>query len=98
MNYPVTLLCRNPGTTPEKRMEQALMCAAIDGYTDATGELSRFITKLYREKDPLAATVHKALNPLIEQQTQHYSRLVAELNDEIPKGENHDGKMDNGAT
>lgn len=34
MNLPVTLLCKNPGSTPEKRMEQALMCATIDGYTD----------------------------------------------------------------
>jgi len=91
MNLPVTLLCKNPAETQEKRMEQALMCAAIDGYTDATAELSRFITKLYREKDPNAATIHRALKPLIEQQDEHYSRLVAELNDEIPKGAENNG-------
>ena len=31
MDLPVTLLCRNPSTNKDKRMEQALYCALIEG-------------------------------------------------------------------
>lgn len=80
MDLPATLLCKNPGATREKRLEQALMCAAIDGYTDATAELSCFITRLYRDKDPMASTVHRTLKPLIEIQDRHYKTMVEVLN------------------
>lgn len=82
MNLPVTLLCENPSQDKEKRTEQALICAAIDGYTDATGELSRFITKLYQSKDPNATLVYQTLKPLVARQNHHYNALCAELNDQ----------------
>ena len=81
MDVPVTLLCRNPSNDPGRRMEQGLQCAMIEGYTDAA-ELSRFISKLYREKDPNARLVHEMLKPLIRRQDEHYRKLVAELNGE----------------
>jgi len=79
MNLPVTLLCKNPSQDKDKRMEQALLCAAIDGYTDATAELSRFISKLYQSKNPNTSLVHKTLKPLIARQNHHYGALCAEL-------------------
>lgn len=85
MEVPVTLLCKNPSSDPEKRMEQAIMCAIIEGYTDATAEISKFISKLYREKDPNASLIHDALKPLMHQQNERYSRLVSELNGECRK-------------
>lgn len=55
MNLPVTLLCKNPGSTPEKRMEQALMCATIDGYMDNT-TATAIITQLREISDTLKIT------------------------------------------
>ena len=81
MYFPVTLLCRNPAEDPDKRLEQALMCAEIDGYTDATAELSKFICKLYREKNENAHLIHTILKPLIDQQNKRYNDLCDELND-----------------
>jgi hypothetical protein len=80
MNCPVTLLCKNPAEDKEKRMEQAFMCAVIDGYTDATAELSKFICKLYREKNENASIVYETLKQLVDQQNKHYDALCDELN------------------
>lgn len=81
MDCPVTLLCRNPSSNPSKRIEQGIMCAIIDGYTDATAELSRFICKLYREKNPNASLIYNTLKPLVEQQNARYDQLCNELNE-----------------
>lgn len=81
MYCPVTLLCKNPSEDKKKRMEQALMCATIDGYTDATAELSRFVCKLYREKDPNASLIYHTLQPLIKEQDENYDKLCKELNE-----------------
>lgn len=80
MNLPVTLLCKNPSEDKDKRIEQALMCAAIDGYTDATAQLSKFICKLYRDKDPNASLIYNTLKPLVKQQDECYNKLCDELN------------------
>lgn len=82
MDLPVTLLCRNPSTNKDKRMEQALYCALIEGYTDAAAELSRYIVSLYRQNHPAAYLVSKVLEPLRSKQNQRYNRLVGELNDD----------------
>lgn len=80
MNCPVTLLCKNPSDNQEKRMEQALLCAVIDGYTDATAQLSKFICKLYQDKDPNARLIYNTLQPLVKQQNKYYDELCDELN------------------
>lgn len=84
IEMPVTLLCKNPSKNQERRIQQMLMCAAIDGYTDATSELSKFISKLYREKNPNASVVYHALQPLIDKQNEHYNQLCNELNEIEP--------------
>lgn len=80
MDLPVTLLCREPSNKKDERMEQALYCALIEGYTDATAELSRFITKLYQQNNPDVYLVSKVLRPLRAKQSERYNQLVAELN------------------
>lgn len=85
MDVPVTLLCKKPSENKEKRMEQALYCALIEGYTNATAELSRFITKLYQDGDANAPLLYHMLEPLRKMQDETFNRLVAELNDE-PSG------------
>lgn len=80
MECPVTLLCKNPSDDPSKRVEQGIMCAIIEGYTDATAELSRYVCKLYREKNPDASLVYNMLKPLVEQQNGRYNQMCDELN------------------
>lgn len=84
IEMPVTLLCKNPSKNKEKRIHQLVMCAVIDGYTDATSELSKFITKLYREKNPNASVVYRTLQPLFDKQNEHYNELCKELNEIEP--------------
>lgn len=81
MNLPVTLLCKNPSEDKEKRIEQAILCAVIDGYTDATAQLSKFICKLYQDKNPNASLIYNTLKPLVEQQNKYYDKLCDELNE-----------------
>jgi hypothetical protein len=81
------ILIKNPSvndiekefTTEQKRVIYTA-CAMIDGYTDATAELSRYITKLYRSKDENANIIYNSLKPLQEQQNKYYNELVEELN------------------
>lgn len=56
MNCPVTLLCKNPAEDEGKRMEQALICAMIEGYTDATLDGSYKPTNIEIKYDELDIT------------------------------------------
>lgn len=71
----------NEAQTKEGRMMQVNHAAYIDGYTSATGELSRYITKLWTIDKAVASTVHGALNALRNQQNESYSTMVERLND-----------------
>jgi len=67
--------------TSEGRQIQSAQAAYIDGYTSATGELSRFISYLYKTDKAKAAIVHEALKPLSELQDQSYNVMCDRLND-----------------
>jgi len=71
----------NEAVTSEGRQIQSAHAAFIDGYTSATGELSRFITHLYKTDKATAAIVHTALKPLCELQDKSYTVMCDRLND-----------------
>lgn len=83
MNPACLLLIKNgnEAQTNDGRLVQTVHAAFIDGYTSATGELSRFISYLYQTDKATAAIVHKALKPLIELQNQSYNAMCDGLND-----------------
>lgn len=66
--------------TEQGRVNQMCQCAMIDGYLTANGEVSRFISKLYREKNPNASIINAALQPLFAEQTKKYGKMTDELN------------------
>ncbi|OQA48403.1 MAG: hypothetical protein BWY46_01410 [Firmicutes bacterium ADurb.Bin300] len=79
--YP-NLLIREPSKDEKVRKAQYALAWQIDGYTDATAELSRFISKLYREKNPHAKLIHNTLKPLTVSQYEKYEDMCNYANDE----------------
>lgn len=70
----------NEADTRDGRMAQANHAAYIDGYTTATGELNRFITRLWQTDKATASTVYHALEALRKQQDESYSVMIDRLN------------------
>lgn len=70
----------NEAKTESGKKAQLLSAAFVDGYLSAYGELSRFITKLYRDKRPGAHEVYTALRPLLDRQNSSYDELCSDLN------------------
>lgn len=79
--YP-NLLIREPSQDEQVRKAQWALAWQMDGYTDATAEVSKFINKLYREKHPQASLVHEMLKPLTESQNKRFDEMCEYANDE----------------
>jgi hypothetical protein len=71
----------NEAITSEGRQLQAAQASYIDGYTAATGELSRFIGKLYNTDAKTAEIVNNVLQQLRESQNASYHTMCGRLND-----------------
>jgi hypothetical protein len=81
MNTIALIKTGNEAITEDGKFNQMLQCAKIDAYTDATAELSKFITKLYKDKNPNANIIYNTLKPLIDNQNKNYDSMVELLND-----------------
>ena len=81
-NHAVLLLIKdeNLAKTDAGKYTQKCYAAFVDGYETAVGELSRFITDLYRNKDENSYAVHSALNPLRKKQDESFSKMCDFLN------------------
>jgi hypothetical protein len=71
----------NIAETREGRQAQVVHAAYIDGYITATGELSRFITKLYETDRNTASIVYNAFQSLRDNQNASYNTMCRRLND-----------------
>lgn len=76
----VLIKSQNEAKSDQGKAIQRLSAAFVDGYLSAQGELSRFITKLYRDKHQAAHEVYTALRPLLDRQNANYDILCADLN------------------
>lgn len=76
------LLIREPYTAKSEvgKTAQRLSAAFVDGYLTAHAELSRYLTRLYRDKQPNAALIYHSLIPLLDQQNSTYYELCKTLN------------------
>lgn len=68
--------------SPEGKLMQHLDAVYLDGYLNGFSRLERYITELYRKKDPNASVIYHTLKPLIEQYNQVYNGLCNRLNTE----------------
>ena len=80
-NCLVLIKSGNEAQTHDGRQIQLAHAAYIDGYTSATGEISKFISYLYQTDKATASLVHEALKPLCELQNQSYTTMCDRLND-----------------
>jgi hypothetical protein len=71
----------NEAETRDGRQLQAAHAAYIDGYITATGEISRFIHRLWKIDKRTASTVYHAVKQLSEQQDASYKAMCDRLND-----------------
>ena len=82
-NSLVLIKSTNEAQTHDGRQMQLAHAAYIDGYTSATGEISKFISYLYQTDKAAASVVHEALKPLCELQEQSYTTMCDRLNDMV---------------
>lgn len=81
LNPEALLLIRNQAKTEKGKLMQKVLCAYIDGYNDASAELSRFISQLHKEKHTDALTINIATKELRDKQDKRFNELCAWLND-----------------
>lgn len=83
MNPGVLVLITEDGTakTENGRRMQILDAAYLDGYLTASARLTKFITRLFREKNPDASAIYNYLKPLISQLDTDYYQLCRQLNE-----------------
>lgn len=75
------LLIRNEAKSESGRLQQKIICAYIDGYTDAQAELNKLINKLWREKDERASIMSKTTEELRHNMDTKYNELCKLLNE-----------------
>lgn len=61
---------------------QKMDVAFIDGFLSASGKISRYITSLYKTKNPTARIVYNELKPLNRQLNGDYNSMCLRLNQE----------------
>lgn len=67
--------------TENGRRMQLLEAAYLDGYLTASARLTKFITRLFREKNPDASAIYNCLKPIISQFDTGYCQLCRQLNE-----------------
>lgn len=67
--------------TENGRKLQVLDAAYLDGYLTASARISKFITNLYRKKEPHASQLHANLKPLLSQLSADYDQMCKRLNE-----------------
>lgn len=60
---------------------QLLEAAYLDGYLTASARLTKFITRLFRERNPDASAIYNCLKPLISQLDTDYNQMCRQLNE-----------------
>lgn len=74
------VLVRDISNDEEIRKKQQLICSYIDGYLTGSARLSKYITRLFREKHPSAQFLYRTTEPIRKKVDKKYDELVKYVN------------------